>query len=166
MKKLLIMVLLLCSLCAVCFAKVERPADDRWVIAGGGKESEEIWVDVDSVNFANSKEIGHGHHQAAQIWFMGTNYETDMQLLILTEFDFECRTMRRVSMSTYDGSGEFLGTFPGDAVSDPVIPGTVGEEVFSMLLDMKDLRSNQGEYDLYLLFLKSYTESYKEGEAV
>lgn len=166
MKKLLIMVLLLCSLCAVCFAKVERPTDDRWVIAGGSKESEEIWIDVDSVNFANSKEIGHGQHQAAQIWFMGTNYETDMQLLILTEFDFECRTMRRVSMSAYDGSGEFLGTFPGDEVSEPIIPGSAGEDVFSVLAAMNKLRYDQEKYDLYLLFLKSYTENYKNGKAV
>lgn len=166
MKKIMVMVLALCSLCAICFAKLEQPKDERWVIAGGDEVNQEIWIDIDSINYGKSKEIGHAHHNAANIWFMNIDHKAELKVLLLTEFDFECRTIRQVSFSAYDKEQKFLGTYPGKITGEPVIPGSVGEDIYSVLSDLYELRNDAEAYAMYINGLKAYTEQYKSGKAV
>ena len=166
MKKIMAMVLALCSLCAICFAKLEQPKDERWVIAGGDEVNQEIWIDIDSINYGKSKEIGHAHHNAANIWFMNIDHKAELKVLLLTEFDFECRTIRQVSFSAYDKEQKFLGTYPGKITGEPVIPGSVGEDIYSVLSDLYELRNDAEACAMYINGLKAYTEQYKQGKAV
>ena len=166
MKKIMAMVLALCSLCAICFAKLGEPKDERWVIAGGDEVNQEIWIDIDSINYGKSKEIGHAHHNAANIWFMNIDHKAELKVLLLTEFDFECRTIRQVSFSAYDKEQKFLGTYPGKITGEPVIPGSVGEDIYSVLSDLYELRNDAEAYAMYINGLKAYTEQYKQGKAV
>ena len=156
------MVMLLCSMCVVCFAKLEQPTDDRWVIIGGDNNGQETWFDIDSIRFENSKEIGHDQHKASQICFMNNDHKTEVTAMILTEFDFECRTIRRISIALYDKNHEFLGNYPGDISGQPVIPGSMGEDLIILLKEMYEIRSDKEEYYTYIRKLKDFTDDYKK----
>lgn len=165
MKRIVVLMLALCSLCAVCFAKLEQPTDERWVIVGGDDKNE-IWIDIGSVYFGRSKEIGHSNHKASQIWYMMLDFESNMKGLMLVEYDFDCRTMRQVSTTAYNEDGQSLGTTRGSISGEPIIPGSVGEEVYSVVTTMDELKNDPEKYDLYINLLKEFTKEYKKGNAL
>ena len=47
-----------------------------------------------------------------------------------------------------------------------MIPGSVGEDIYSVLSDLYELQNDTEAYAMYINGLKAYTEQYKQGKTV
>ena len=159
------MVMLLCSMCVVCFAKLEQPTDDRWVIIGGQKGDFEIWMDVNTVKWKQSGEVGHSNHKAARVWMRTLNYKDSYDSLFCYEYDFECSSYRFVNSSIRDDKGKILESVSREEfVSEPVTPGSGFEAVYEYIRILDTFRNNKEEYEICIKALKDLTKQYKNGE--
>lgn len=155
--------MLLCSMCAVCFAKLEQPTDDRWVIIVPRYGDYEIWADIDSVKFNTSTEIGHSGHKAAKAWIMYNLYDKERTHIEFKEFDFECGTIRRLSLAVYDSSGACILTNNQQEIyGNPVIPNSNGETFLQLFEEMSKMKKDAELYERFKKFMKDATIVYKE----
>lgn len=165
MKKLLVMVMLLCSMCAVCFAKLEQPTDDRWAIIGGQKGDFEIWIDVNTIMWKDSSEIGHTKHKAARVWVRTLNYKDSYDSLFCCEYDFDCVTARFLSSIVRDDKGTVLESVNREDLKGEIItPGSSFEAIYNYLTLFESAKNDKQVYEIYINALKKTTQQYKNGE--
>lgn len=162
MKRIVVLMLALCSLCAVCFAKLEQPTDERWVVLYGEKGKLEYWLDSNTVNFNTSTEIGHSNHESSQMWLLVLDYEKGLEAMILQEFDFQCRTVRILGGSIYNDRGELLSSYDKDSNGTIIAPGSGYESIMIMLSDMKAAKKNSDVFERIMQDWKDNSRIYKE----
>lgn len=157
------MVMLLCSMCVVCFAKLEQPTDDRWVIVSPRYHDIDAWFDIESIKFGTSTEIGHSGHKTAKAWIMYNLYDKERTLIVLDEFDFECGTIRKLSLTSYDSSGDCVVTDSKQEIyGSPVIPNSNGETFLKLFEEMRAMKKDAELYERFKKFMKDATIVYKE----
>lgn len=156
------MVLLLCSMCAVCFAKLEQPTDDRWVIVGGVEGEFDIWLDVNTIVWKQSGEAGHSGHKAARVWTQLLNHKDSIKSLFCYEFDIDCSSNRYLSWLQIDKKGMVVMEDNSAAIqSKPITPGSSFESMFYVLVLLDDARNDKEKYDRYIRMMKLDTIKYK-----
>ena len=155
--------MLLCSMCVVCFAKLEQPTDDRWVIVSPRYHDIDAWFDIESIKFGTSTEIGHSGHKTAKAWIMYNLYDKERTLIVLDEFDFECGTIRKLSLTSYDSSGDCVVTDSKQEIyGSPVIPNSNGETFLKLFEEMRAMKKDAELYERFKKFMKDATIVYKE----
>lgn len=165
MKKIFIMVVLLCSMCAVCLAKLEQPKDDRWVIIGGEKDIYEVWIDTDTIKWKQSGELGHSNHKAARVWMQTLDYKESIQGLFCYEYDIDCSSYRFVNSNIRNDNGKVLeSTSREEFASAPIIPGSWFEAIFRQIVLLDSFRDSDARCEICIDAMKNVTKKYKNGE--
>lgn len=156
------MVMLLCSMCAVCLAKLEQPKEDRWIILYPQRGNIETWGDVESIKYGNSTEAGHSGHKAVRVWTRSHFFKEQKRLLVLEEYDFDCATVRMLKAMMYDDKGKFLiGDDKEEKHGKPIAPNTVSEDYMLLFAKLGSLKSDANAYAAYVEGLKKRTRNYK-----
>lgn len=119
MKKTILIVLFLLTFASTAFSKVQVPEDERWIYITGNKKQEDTWMDMYTMEFGRSlkSDYHHKEHKFARLWFMRNLYSDDTRFIAFYEFDLQCRTIRRLNVTSYDGKineDEFDTTKPKD----------------------------------------------------
>lgn len=142
MKKILCLLVLLLSLTATC-AAFNPPQPPRWFWVSSDSRIG-VWIDTATIRFyTGSEKYGHRNHQCALAWVEWYSAEEDKYVITRTEFDFECRLMRRLSATLYDSQDRVIASSNRNyADFEDVIPGSNGENVFETMVLLKEAREN------------------------
>lgn len=165
MKKLMVIVLLLCSMCTACYAKLQQPTDDRWVILYPKKNNAETWIDIDSIEFSTSTENGHIGHKAVRIRCSYNDYSDDTRAVYIEEFDLECKSARPLILTLYDDEYNVIGKLEKQIQKNrPITPFCSGDDLILFLIRLSDTHKDKDAYMEQVVAFKDLTRRYKSGK--
>ena len=164
MKKIILIALFLLAFMPTAFAKVQVPEDNRWVYLAGDKKQEDTWMDMYTMEFGKSlkSDYRHKEHKFARLWFMRNLYSDDRRIIAFYEFDLQCRTIRRLSVTSYDGNGNVLASLPADYNEKSIIPGTIGEMYLAIALAMEQIYDDKEKMNEFYRVCKEDSDKYRK----
>lgn len=164
MKKTILIVLFLLTFASTAFSKVQVPEDERWIYITGNKKQEDTWMDMYTMEFGRSlkSDYHHKEHKFARLWFMRNLYSDDTRFIAFYEFDLQCRTIRRLNLTSYDGNGKVLASVPADYNEESIIPGTVGEMYLAIALAMEKIHDDKEKLNELYRISKEGSDKYRK----
>ena len=164
MKKTIVMLLLLLTFVSTAFAKLQVPEDQRWGYLAGDKTKEDFWMDLYTFEFGKSLKSDYNHkdHKFARIWFLRNVYSADNKVVMFYEFDLQCRTVRRLSATGYDGNGNVLFSLPASYTEEAVIPNTFGEIYLSIALGLEKIHNDKEKLEEFYKVVQEDSEKYRK----
>ena len=158
------MVLFLLTFVSTAFAKVQVPVDERWIYITGDKKQEDIWLDMYTIEFGKSlkSDYAHNKHKFARLWFMRNMYYDNTRMVTFYEFDLQCRTVRLLNATSYDGNGTVIASVPASYAEDNVVPGTIGEIYFAIALSMEKIYDDKEKFNEFYRIGKEESDKYRK----
>ena len=89
-------------------------------------------------------------------------YSDDPRFIAFYEFDLQCRTIRRLNVTSYDGNGKVLASVPADYNEESIIPGTVGEMYLAIALAMEKIHDDKEKLNELYRISKEGSDKYRK----